>query len=48
MNEITQALSFLAQSLVAKDRVIEQLQAQIADLQKQLARQTPPQTDKVQ
>lgn len=37
MNEVSQALTFLVQSLVAKDRVIEQLQAQMAELQKQLA-----------
>lgn len=36
MNEITQALSFLAQSLIAKDRVIEDLQKQLAECQKQL------------
>lgn len=46
MNEISQALSFLAQSLLAKDRVIEELQKQVADLQKQLqaamATQEPP------
>ena len=36
MNEISQALSFLAQSLIAKDRVIEDLQKQIAELQKQV------------
>jgi hypothetical protein len=48
MNEVSQALTFLAQSLVAKDRVIEQLQGQIADLQKQLqaamATQPPKET----
>lgn len=36
MNEISQALSFLAQSLIAKDRVIEDLQKQLAEAQKQL------------
>ena len=36
MNEVSQALSFLAQSLLAKDRVIEELQKQNAELQKQL------------
>lgn len=36
MNEVTQALTFLAQSLIAKDRTIEELQKQIAELQKQV------------
>ena len=36
MNEVSQALTFLAQSLIAKDRVIEQLNNQIAGLQKQV------------
>lgn len=36
MNEISQALTFLAQSLLAKDRVIEQQQVKIAELEKQL------------
>lgn len=36
MNEVNQALQFLASSLIAKDRVIEQHKAKIADLEKQL------------
>jgi hypothetical protein len=36
MNEVSQALQFLAQSLIAKDRAIEELQKQIAELQKQV------------
>ena len=36
MNEVSQALQFLAQSLIAKDRTIEELQKQIAELQKQV------------
>lgn len=47
MNEISQALSFLASSLIAKDRTIEELQKQVAELQKQLqaAMATAPQTE---
>lgn len=36
MNEVSQALQFLAASLIAKDRTIEELQKQVAELQKQV------------